>query len=69
MELDCLEKRAHFIDASVKIRETFLFDHLTEQIAATKKYCTTAYGSNLWDLGSPAARVMVNAWRTGHKLA
>ena len=69
MDHDCLEKRAHFIDSSVKIRETFYFAHPAEQIAATEKYCTAAYGSNLWDLGSPAARMMVNAWRTGHKLA
>ena len=69
MDHDCLEKRAHFIDASVKIRETFFFAHPAEQIAATAKYCTAAYGSNLWDLGSPATRMMVNAWRTGHKLA
>ena len=66
---DCLQKRAQFIDASVKIRETFYFAHPAEQIAATEKYCTAAYGSNLWDLGSSATRMMVNAWRTGHKLA
>ena len=69
MDHDCLQKRAQFIDASVKIRETFYFAHPAEQIAATEKYCTAAYGSNLWDLGSSATRMMVNAWRTGHKLA
>ena len=40
-----------------------------EQILATEKYWTAAYGSNLWDLRSKEATMMVNAWRTGHKLA
>ena len=34
-----------------------------------EKYCTTVYGSNLWDLGSLESCMMVNAWHTGHKLA
>ena len=69
MNHDCLEKRAQFIDTSVKIREAFYFAHPVEQIAATEKYCTAVYGSNLWDLGSSATKMFVNAWRTGHKLA
>ena len=40
-----------------------------EKILATEKYCMAAYGSNLWDLRSKEATMMVNAWRTGHKLA
>ena len=36
---------------------------------AVEKYCTAAYGSNLWSLGSPESKMFVNAWRTGHKLA
>ena len=57
------------IDSSVKIREGFGFAHPMEQIVTVEKYCTAVYGSNLWDLGSPEGRMMVNAWRTGHKLA
>ena len=66
---DCREKRARMIDSSVKIRESFSFAHPTEQILAVTKYCSAAYGSNLWDLGSREAQMFPNAWRTGHKLA
>ena len=66
---DCREKRAQLIDGSVKIRETFSFAHPEEQINAVSKYCSSAYGSNLWDLGSREAVMLMNAWRTGHKLA
>ena len=69
MAQDAKEKRARFIDSSVKIREGFGFAHPMEQIVTVEKYCTAVYGSNLWDLGSPEGRMMVNAWRTGHKLA
>jgi hypothetical protein len=69
MRQDCLEKRACFIDMSVKIREGFSFAHPAEVITATEKYCTAAYGSNLWDLDSKESIMLTNAWRTGHKLA
>ena len=69
MAQDAKEKRAQFIDSSVKIREGFGFAHPAEQITAVQKYCTAVYGSSLWDLGSPEGDRMVNAWRTGHKLA
>jgi hypothetical protein len=69
MRQDCREKRAHFIDASVKIREGFSFAHPAEQIMVTEKYCTAMYGSNLWDLRSEESKMLTNAWRTGHKLA
>ena len=59
---DCREKRAQFIDSSVKIREGFRFAHPANQITAVEKYCTAAYGSNLWDL-------FTNVWWTCHKLA
>jgi hypothetical protein len=66
---DCREKRAQFIDTSIKIRESFGFAHPAEQITAVEKYCTAAYGSNLWDLASHETRMLVSAWKTGHKLA
>ena len=69
MRQDCREKRAQFIDSSVKVREAFRFAHPLEQILATEKYCTSLYGSNLWDLSSPEAEMVFAAWRTGHKLA
>ena len=69
MTQDCREKRAQLIDSSVKIRESFAFAHPTEQILAVSKYCSAAYGSNLWDLRSREANMFTNAWRTTHKLA
>ena len=38
---DCREKRAQYIDSSVKVREAFSFAHPYEQILATEKYCTS----------------------------
>ena len=66
---DCREKRAHFIDSSVNLREAFHFAHPHEQILAKEKYCTALYGSNLWDLSSPEAEMVFAAWRTGHKIS
>ena len=66
---DCRQKRAQFIDSSVKVREAFHFAHPLEQILATEKYCCSFYGSNLWDLTSDEAKMVFSAWRTGHKLA
>ena len=64
MAQDAKEKRAQFIDSSVKIQEGFGFAHPAEKITAVQKYCTAVYSSSLWDLGSPE-----EDWRTGHKLA
>ena len=62
-------KRAQFIDSSVKIREGFGFAHPGDQITVVEKYCTAAYGSNLWKLGEREAVMYTNAWRTSQKLA
>ena len=66
---DCREKRAQFIDSSVKIRESFDFAHPADQITCVEKYCSAAYGSNLWDFTTNEAAMYTNAWRTGHKVA
>ena len=69
MRQDAREKRAKFIDMSVKIRETFAFAHPTEQLEAVSKYCTSVYGSNLYDFSDPEFGMICTAWRTGVKLA
>ena len=69
MQQDSKEKRAIFIDSSVKVREGFSFAHPFEQITAVEKYCTAVYGSNLWELGSNETNMLVNSWKTGLKLA
>ena len=40
MRKDCVEKRASFIDSSVKIREQFNFAHPSEVVSAMQKYCS-----------------------------
>ena len=69
MRRDAREKRAQFIDMSVKIRETFSFAHPAEQQEAVTKYCTSIYGSNLYDFNDVEFDMICAAWRTGVKLA
>ena len=68
MEQDCRSKRSHFIDEAVKIREQFKFAHPSELLRATDTYCTSFYGSNLWDLRGEAANMLYCSWRTNVKL-
>ena len=65
---DCQEKRAAFIDHSVKIRETFRFSHPIEKITAVKMHCSDFYGNCLWDLRSSEAESIFSAWKTCLKL-
>ena len=69
MPQDCREKRAQFIDSSMKNQEAFNFAHPCEQIMAMEKYCTAPYGSDLWRLESDEAMSVMSAWKTGIKLA
>ena len=46
-----------------------LSDDGTEQILMVDKYCSAAYGSNLWKHTEVEARMYTNAWRSGHKIA
>ena len=69
MRQDAREKRAQFIDLSVKIRETFAFAHPAEQLQAVTKYCTVIYGSNLYDYNNTEFDMICNSWKTGVKLA
>ena len=47
MSQDCREKRASFIDESVKIREMFSFAHPNEIVTAIEKCCYSWYGSSI----------------------
>ena len=69
MKQDAREKRARFIDSHVKVRETFSFAHPEEQLIAVEKYCTSLYGSNLYDFNNSEFDMICSAWRTGVKLA
>ena len=69
MLTDMNEKRFKFVRESSNIRDTFDFAHPMEVIEATKKYCCSWYGSNLWDLGSVEAQKVYSSWTTCLKLA
>ena len=69
MRRDAVEKRAQFIDCSVKIREALSFAHPAEQLQAVEKYCTSVYGSNLYNFKSREFGMICSAWKTCVKLA
>ena len=69
MDHDVRVKRAEFIDKSVEIREAFDFASPVEVLQALKTYCSSFYGSMLWDLGGDAASQVFNSWNTAVKLA
>ena len=68
MNQDCKEKRAQFIDESVKVREMFDFAHPSEIVTAIEKYCSSWYGSNIWRLDSECVGSVLASWRTCVKL-
>ena len=65
---DTQEKRATFIDSSVKIREALHIAQPPEVITATLKNCSAFYGSPLWDLQSKETENIFSAWKTSVKL-
>ena len=69
MDSDCRRRRGEFIDSSVKIREMFSFAYPCEVITAIEKHCCSFYGSNLYDMRSPAVQSLCAAWRTAIKLS
>ena len=56
MDHDAKVKRAEFIDKSVEIRETINFASPVEVLQALKIYCSSFYGSMLWNLGEDGAK-------------
>jgi hypothetical protein len=64
MEYDAKVKRADFISKSLEIRETFGFASPVEIQRALKIYCSSFYGSMLWE----GANQVFNAWNTAIKL-
>ena len=69
MEHDAKIKRAEFISRSVEIRETFGFASPVEIQGALKVYCSSFYGSMLWDLSGDGACQVYNSLNTANKLA
>ena len=68
MEKDAAEKRARFIDESVKTREMFQFAAPAEVIKAMKLYNCAFYGSNLWDFQGESASQVFSSWKKAVKL-
>ena len=69
MDQDCRRKRAHFIDGSVKVKESFSFAHPCEVVTAVQKYCTSYHGSSLWRFESDTVEMINSSWQTSIKLA
>ena len=69
MDHDAEVKRAEFIDKSVEIRENFGFASPVEVLQALKTYCSSFYGSMLWNLPGDGASQVFNSWNTAVKLA
>ena len=66
---DIRVKRAKFIDLISKIREDFHFAHPLDIINAVEIYETAFYGSSLWNLNTREVDMLINSWKTGHRLA
>ena len=69
MDNDASIARAKFIDQSVETRQAFSFASPVEIIRAFHIYCSSHYGSMLWDMEGEAAKQYFNAWTTAIKLA
>ena len=69
MEYDAKIARAKFIDQSLETRQSFSFASPVEIIMALGIYCSSHYGSMLWDLGGEAACQYFNSWSTAVKLS
>ena len=69
MEHDAKIARARFIDQSVEVRQAFSFASPAEIIRALQVYCSSHYGSMLWDLQGVGATQYFNSWTTAIKLA
>ena len=67
-EHDAVFKRAQFIEKSVEVRTMFDWASPTEVLQALKTYCSSFYGSMLWDLGGVKASHVYSAWDLAVKL-
>ena len=62
-------KRINFISESTDIREMFSWAHPMQVVNAIKIYCTSFYGSMLWNLFDEEANKVYKCWNTVLKLA
>ena len=69
MDKDASIARAKLIDQTVETREALSFASPVEIVRAFDIYCSSHYGSMLWDLNGEAAMQYFNSWTTAIKLA
>ena len=69
MDYDVTVKRAQFINKSVEIRNVFHWAAPVDIVKALTTYCSSFYGSMLWDLGGEKASQLYSAWDTAVKLS
>ena len=68
MEHDAVIKRAQFIDKSVEVRTMFEWASPVDVLQALKTYCSSFYGSMLWELGGEKASQVYSSWDVAVKL-
>ena len=68
MDKDCQRARGRFISKSTEMRDQLSFAHPEHRMRAVQVMCTDAYGSMLWDLGSPSSEQFFKCWNTCVKL-
>ena len=69
MEHDATVKKAQFIQKSVEVRTMFSWAPPHEILTALKTYCSSFYGSMLWDLGGSAAKQVYTSWDVAVKFS
>ena len=68
MEHDAKIARARYIDQTVEVRQSFSFASPVEVLRALQVYCSSYYGSLLWNFREEWANKFFNAWTTTVKL-
>ena len=68
MSKDCQRARAKFIAKSLEVRNQLSFADPQIILRALQIFCSDAYGSMLWDLGSDSAESFFKCWNTNVKL-
>ena len=69
MEGDARTRRMAFISESLDIRELFSWAHPMQILQAVQVYCSSFYGSMLYDLYGDEAGMIFRCWNTATKLA
>ena len=68
MEADSQRARGKFLSMSTDVRERLSFACPQQVLHAIQIYCTDAYGSMLWDLGSSKSEQFYKCWNSCVKL-